>query len=316
MQVNWIFFFFFFCLLTLLAKEVQASFINPNNQSLSNLNRRQQECILPAHPDIVPVTPHLGNHGWAMSWDKPCLPGTWCQYACVPGKMMHQWDPAAVAYQHPMSENGGLFCGADGIARKPFPDRDYCYPAVHKTMVVSHLGRSNYLCQTVLPGDEGMRIPNLVAGSQQIAIPGDEYWLGTGTHYYVNSPDYDVHTSCIWGSKEIPAGNWAPYIIGLKERADGTVFLTLGWNPVWLETATPYHNAVPAFGMKAVCHGPHCENMPCTIDPAIHLVNQISHPQNQFSGAGGASGCVTSYNPTTDNVQVVLFPAGQGNLHN
>jgi hypothetical protein len=252
---------------------------------------------------------------------------------------MHQWDPTATAYRHPESERGGLYCGTDGIARKPFPDRDYCYQARRTLLVVSYLGQNNFICQTVLPGDEAMRIANpvMAGGMQRLAVPGIEYWVDSGSHYYVNSGGYDVNTACVWGSRDIPAGNvspptprssfpshhastnpskWAPYIIALKEREDGIVFLTVGWNPVWLETATPFRSQVPDFGIKVVCHGPHCENTPCTIDPAVHSVNQISHPQNHFSGAGGGAACVTNYSPFTDDAKVVLFPAGQGHIHN
>ncbi|KAI5796178.1 hypothetical protein FPQ18DRAFT_366602 [Pyronema domesticum] len=275
------------------------------------IEKRQVECALPSHPDIQAVTSHLGNHGWAMSWDKPCLPGMHCQYACVPGKLMHQWDPTPTAYRHPESERGGLYCGADGIARKPFPDRDYCYQARHTLLVVSHLGQKTFVCQTVLPGDEAMRIANPVVagGMQRLAVPGAKYWIAQGSHCYVNSGGYDVNTACVWGSRDIPTGNWAPYTIGLEEREDGIIFVTVGWNPVWLETATPFRSQVPDFGIKVACHGPHCENTPCTIDPAIHSVNQISHPQNHFNGAGGGAACVTNYSPFTDDANVVLFPA-------
>ncbi|KAI5810700.1 hypothetical protein BZA77DRAFT_297653 [Pyronema omphalodes] len=74
-----------------------------------------RECILPTHPDILLVIPHLENHGRALGWEKPYIP------------------------------HRGLFCGEDVIARKPFRDRKYCYAADLRTTVLSHLASSNYL---------------------------------------------------------------------------------------------------------------------------------------------------------------------------
>ncbi|KAI5785461.1 hypothetical protein FPQ18DRAFT_368773 [Pyronema domesticum] len=280
------------------------------------LEKRQLRCALPKHPDIVPVTPHLGNHGWANSWDRPCRPGLWCQYACVPGKLMHQWDPTATAYRHPESERGGLYCGADGIARKPYPNRGYCYTAPRKVPVLNLNSKQVHICQTVLPGDEAMRIPNRVAPGHSVglAVPGQEYWIDSGAHYYVNFPGTPLNEACVWGNRNKPSGNWAPYILALKLRDDGEIFVTLGWNPVWLEYATPFRNAVPNFGVKVVCKGSGCKNTPCTIDPAVNRVNSVSHPQNQFSGAGGASACVATADRRS-TIKIILFPRGKGHIY-
>jgi hypothetical protein len=49
----------------------------PYNVTTGNLLEKRMEhssieCALPVHPDIVPVTPNLGNKGWANSYDRPC----------------------------------------------------------------------------------------------------------------------------------------------------------------------------------------------------------------------------------------------------
>lgn len=122
---------------------------------------------------------------------------------------MHQWDPTATAYRHPESERGGLYCGADGIARKPYPNRGYCYTAPRKVPVLNLNSKQVHICQTVLPGDEAMRIPNRVAPGHSVglAVPGQEYWIDSGAHYYVNFPGTPLNEACVWGNRNKPSGN-------------------------------------------------------------------------------------------------------------
>lgn len=80
------------------------------------------------------------------------------------------------------------------------------------------LGGDVYLCQTVLPGDEAMRIPNFIpAGTTALlAIPGVEYWSEmkpTGAHYYINSPNVPVDEACVWGTNAKGAGNVIPLFL-------------------------------------------------------------------------------------------------------
>jgi hypothetical protein len=128
---------------------------------------------------------------------------------------MHQWNPEAVDYMDPWKEQGGLFCGEDGVARKPYPNRNLCYETRRKLPTVNMLGGDVYLCQTVLPGDEAMRIPNFIpAGTTALlAVPGVEYWSErspTGAHYYINSPNVPVDEACVWGTNAKGAGNVNP----------------------------------------------------------------------------------------------------------
>ncbi|KAI5816806.1 hypothetical protein BZA77DRAFT_246506 [Pyronema omphalodes] len=268
------------------------------------------ECPFPwDSPEIVPVTPQYLNKGWANSYDRPCTAGLWCQYACKPGTLMHQWNPEAVAYAHPWKEQGGLYCGEDGVARKPFPNRNLCYEATRKLPAVNTLGGDVYMCQTVLPGDEAMRIPNLInrGTTALLAVPGPEFWPETkpgGAHYYINSPGVSVDDACVWGNNTFGAGNWAPYSFGTNHD-NGEMFVSLNWNPVWFETASHMRKDRPEFGVRIECEGPNCHNAPCFIDPRIHSVNQVSYGQG-FVGAGDANACVVTAGRDSQ-IRIVLF---------
>lgn len=79
------------------------------------------QCKFPRDVGLVPVTLEKLNAGWAMSPDQECLPEKYCPYACPPGQIMAQWDPAATSYTYPISMNGGLYCDKDGNIQNRFP---------------------------------------------------------------------------------------------------------------------------------------------------------------------------------------------------
>lgn len=86
--------------------------------ALSSPNKRGgkgDQCQFPYDAGLVPVTPHEENAGWAMSPDQPCLPGSYCPYACPPGQVSMQWDPTAT-YTYPASMvSEGHFAGANQL---------------------------------------------------------------------------------------------------------------------------------------------------------------------------------------------------------
>lgn len=63
-------------------------------------------CTFPTNAGLVPVTLDDQNAGWAMSPNQPCLPETYCPYACPPGQVMAQWNPLATSYVYPLSMVG------------------------------------------------------------------------------------------------------------------------------------------------------------------------------------------------------------------
>jgi hypothetical protein len=71
-----------------------------DTSNASTLEKRAS-CSLPSHPDLVPV-PGAMNSGFAMAGDVACLDGKYCPYACVPGKVMAQWQPNS-KYVYPES---------------------------------------------------------------------------------------------------------------------------------------------------------------------------------------------------------------------
>ena len=65
--------------------------------------RNGGQCPFPYDAGLVAVTPDAQNAGWAMSPDQPCLPDSYCPYACPPGQVSMQWDPTATEYAYPKS---------------------------------------------------------------------------------------------------------------------------------------------------------------------------------------------------------------------
>ncbi|KAI5797977.1 hypothetical protein DFH27DRAFT_96443 [Peziza echinospora] len=261
-----------------------------HHQTKRDLTKRGK-CQFPSDAGLVPVTPNLQNAGWAMSPDQPCNPGMYCPYACPPGQLMAQWDPSATSYSYPGSMNGGLYCNSNGEIEKPFPNKPYCYDGAGTYKVRNEAGSSVAICQTVLPGNEAMLIPTLVTGEVTLAVPDTQYWCKTAAHYYVNPPGVSVPDGCIWGDKSKPHGNWAPYVAGANQVDSGETFVTVGWNPIYIEPDVPFRDVVPDYGIRVECSGS-CNGLPCEIDPSKHKVNELS--QKNPPGAGGANFCVVS----------------------
>lgn len=270
------------------------------------------QCVFPTNAGLVAITPDKPNAGWAMSPDQQCLPGKYCPYACPPGQVMAQWDPAATSYTYPVSMNGGLFCNADGVMEKPFPDKPYCVPGTGSAMVRNVAGGVVSFCQTVLPGNEAMLIPTEVSPGAftAIAVPDTSYWLGTAAHYYVNAPGVPATQGCVWGSKESPAGNWSPYVAGANTDADGRTYVKLGWNPIYLQPDSPHRNELPTFGLRLVCEGS-CAGIPCAINPVQNGINQVTSLL-AASGAGGGDFCVGTAEPGS-KIHIEIFDVNNPN---
>ncbi|KAL8701425.1 MAG: hypothetical protein Q9201_004909 [Fulgogasparrea decipioides] len=211
----------------------------------------------------------------------------------VSGQLSRQWDPKATSYTYPQSMNGGLFCDNGGKIQKPFPDRPYCVDGTGNVACHNKASGNVAICQTVLPGNEAMLIPTNVENSATLAIPGPEYWAGTAAHFYVNPPGVAPEEGCVWGSVDKPHGNWSPYVLGGNTVENGETFIKLGWNPIYLEPATPFRDVKPSFGIEIVCEGDGCNGLPCAIDPSQHGVNELVGGGGS-SGAGGAVSCVVT----------------------
>lgn len=83
--------------------------------------------------------------------------------------------------------------------------------------------------------------------------------------------------------------------------------MKIGWNPIYLEPATPFRNEVPSFGVEIECEGNGCNGLPCKIDPAVNKVNEMIGSTED--GAGGASFCVVTV-PKGEKANVVVFESG------
>ncbi|KAL3233459.1 Uncharacterized protein RNJ44_03499 [Nakaseomyces bracarensis] len=277
--------------------------------------KRSGTCSFPNYPGMVAVQKQGKNGGWAMNTDQECSYGTWCPYACEPGKLMAQWDSGVTTYSYPGSQNGGLFCDSNGNLQKGFPDRDYCVDGKGTVQIVNDAsGGDVAVCQTVLPGNEDMLIPNNVGKgtSLVIAVPGPDYFASTAAHYYINPPGISTDQACQWGSNNNPYGNWCAYVAGANQDSNGNTFVKIGWNPIYLEQSTPFRNTNPTFGVRIECDDPsQCDGLPCSIDPGSMAVNQVSASSSSASGAGGANYCiVTAKNGA--KAKIVVFDAGSG----
>ncbi|GEQ68872.1 hypothetical protein JCM33374_g2541 [Metschnikowia sp. JCM 33374] len=252
--------------------------------------QKSATCKFPTDAGLVAVTTGSSNAGWALSPDQQCTPGKFCPYACPPGKLMNQWDTKATAYTVSQSQNGGLYCGHDGKVSKPFSDRDYCVDGAG-TVAVSNKARSGVsFCQTVLPGNEAMIIPNDISGgdTQTLAVPTPDYWASTAAHYYINPLGVSADEGCVWGSKDKPYGNWSPYVAGANVDANGNTFVKIGWNPIYIEAFTD----VPKFGLRITCDDESaCNGLTCEIDPTKGF-NQVT--SNEASTGSGAAFCVVT----------------------
>ncbi|KAJ5682598.1 hypothetical protein N7462_005763 [Penicillium macrosclerotiorum] len=274
----------------------------------NTLQKKSGQCQFPTDAGLVSITPNEQNAGWAMSPNQPCKPGNYCPYACPPGQVSMQWDPEATSYSYPMSMNGGLYCDEDGNIQKPFPSKPYCQDGSGTVMAKNKASQSVAFCQTVLPGNEAMLIPTLVEELSTLAVPGMSYWCETAAQYYVNAPGVTAEEGCVWGTNANPVGNWSPFTAGANTVANGDTYLKIGWNPIYLETTTPFRDVKPSFGIEIECEGDGCNGLPCRIDPSTMAVNEMSAP-DVFTGAGGATGCVVTV-PSGSTAHIVVFDVG------
>ncbi|KAI4168209.1 MAG: hypothetical protein LQ348_007545 [Seirophora lacunosa] len=277
------------------------------NGKKAAIGKRTGQCQFPEDAGLVAVA-GSSNGGWAMSPDECCEPGGYCPYACPPGELSMQWDPKATSYSYPQSMHGGLFCDDDGKIKKPFPNRPYCVEGTGNVGCRNKASSNVAICQTVLPGNEAMLIPTNVETLATLAIPGPEYWAGTAAHFYVNPPGVSAEEGCVWGTADKPQGNWAPYVLGGNAVEGGETFIKLGWNPIYLEPATPFRDEKPTFGIEIECDGDGCNGLPCAIDPSQHGVNELVGGGGS-TGAGGAVSCVVTV-PAGSSAKFVVTEVG------
>ncbi|CCD22837.1 SUN domain-containing protein NDAI_0A06830 [Naumovozyma dairenensis CBS 421] len=278
--------------------------------------KRGGTCAFPNYDGMVAVQKSGKNAGWAMHNDQECSYGSWCPYACEPGKLMGQWDPSVTTYSYPGSQNGGLYCDSNGNLQKMNSDKDYCYDGTGTVSAVNSCsGGDVSFCQTILPGNEEMLIPTLVSkgSSKTLAVPGPDYWASTAAHYYINPPGVGVDDACQWGSTANPCGNWSPYVAGANTDSNGNTFVKIGWNPIYLETSCPFKDKKPTFGIKITCDDKsQCDGLDCAIDPSVNDINGVSSSQSS-SGAGGGNFCVVTAKKGA-KAKIEVFDAGSGGV--
>lgn len=279
----------------------------PMPDHVHHMHKRENTCAFPNADGMVEVfnTKVANSEGWAQ--DGPCKAGSYCQYACKPGFLMGQWNPSVTSYSYPGSQDGGLYCDANGELSKPIGDHDYCYKGKGTAKAVNQSGKNVAFCQTVLPGNEAMLIPTDVqsGSSDDLAVPGTDYWASTASHFYINPPGVSVEEGCRWGSTANPYGNWSPYVAGFNMDDNGNTFAKIGWNPIYFEDSSPFKNENPSFGIRLKCDDPSkCNGGTCEINPKKFGLNKINNQQQADSD--GAAWCVVT---ATDNsgVSVEVF---------
>jgi hypothetical protein len=268
----------------------------PTPEHVHHMHKRDTTCAFPNSDGMVAVfnTKVANSEGWAQ--DGPCMANSYCQYACQPGYLMGQWNPAVTSYTYPGSQQGGLFCDSNGQLSKPISSNDYCYKGKGTAKVVNEANSNVAFCQTVLPGNEAMLIPTDVSpgSSNDLAVPGTDYWASTASHFYINPPGVSVEEGCRWGSTANPYGNWSPYVAGFNMDNNGNTFAKIGWNPIYFEDSSPFKNTNPTFGIRLKCDDPsQCNGATCEINPNTYGLNKVSN-SGQQADANGASWCVVT----------------------
>lgn len=262
------------------------------------VEKRENVCKFPSNQNLISVTSDKDNAGWAISPDQKCTGGSYCPYACPPGKLMAQWDKSATTYSYPSSMNGGIYCNDDGTISKPFSDRDYCMDGAGTLKAKNTADKEVAFCQTVLPGNEDMLIPTKVDADDDndLAVPDSSYYAGTAAHYYINSPGYTTEEACVWGTKKEAKGNWAPYVAGANMDDSGNTYVKIGWNPKYLDD---FQDKLPNFGIRVTCDDESkCNGLKCEIDPSKDGYNGISGGSGQKSL--NAAWCVVTVTDKAD----------------
>jgi hypothetical protein len=152
-----------------------------------------------------------------------------------------------------------------------------------------------------------MLIPTSVTSYATLAVPDPSYWCETAAHYYINPPGIGTDQACVWGTSSNPYGNWSPDVGGANTDNSGNTFMKLGWNPIYLEPATPFRNTVPSWGVKIDCPNGGCTGLPCSIDPSQNGVNEMTGSSS--NGAGGGAFCVVTV-AKGSTANYVVFNAG------
>ncbi|KAI1492638.1 beta-glucosidase-domain-containing protein [Biscogniauxia mediterranea] len=254
---------------------------NPRSQKLQA--RGGSTCKFPSDKGAVAITPGSMNAGWSMSPDQECADGTWCPFACPPGKMLAQWKPNT-HYTYPDSMCGGIFCN-NGEIEVPFSDKPWCTEGTGKVDAVNKAGDVVSFCMTQTPGNEDVIVPADVHDTLTLSVPGDDYWDKIAAHYYINPPGVDSDTGCHWGDETKPQGNWAPYVAGANTVGD-TTYVKLGLNPIW--QGSSLFQDKPTFGLKIECPDGGCNGLPCSCDG-----NGVNSDDTS-TGAGGSDFCVVT----------------------
>lgn len=272
-----------------------------SNRHEHHMHKRGATCSFPNYDGMVDITA-VDAGGWAQ--DSSCEAGHYCQYACQPGYLMGQWNPEVTSYSYPGSQDGGLYCNDNGDLEKPISQNDYCYKGKGTASVNNQASQNVAFCQTVLPGNEEMLIPTNVdaSSSEDLAVPGTDYWAGTAAHFYINPPGVSVEEGCKWGSTANPYGNWSPYVAGANMDDSGNTYAKIGWNPVYLEDSSPFKNTNPSFGIRMKCaDSSKCNGDTCEINPSKYGLNKVS--AGGQSDSDGAAWCVLT---ATDNAAITF----------
>ncbi|CAI8510257.1 hypothetical protein CAS74_002740 [Pichia kudriavzevii] len=275
---------------------VSESISAPTPAHLHHAHKRDngKTCSFPNSNGMVQVfnNKDSSSEGWAQ--DGPCKAGSYCQYACQPGYLMGQWNPQVDTYSYPGSQDGGLYCNEDGELSKPISNNDYCYKGKGTAQAINKTGQNVAFCQTVLPGNEEMLIPTDVSAgsSNDLAVPGTDYWAKTASHFYINPPGVSVEEGCRWGSTANPYGNWSPYVAGFNMDDSGNTYAKIGWNPIYFEDSSPFKNEKPSFGVRLKCDdSSKCNGNTCEINPNTYGLNKVSNSGEQ-QDSDGAAWCV------------------------
>jgi len=127
--------------------------------------------------------------------------------------------------------------------------------------------------------------------------------------FYINTPGIGTDAACVWGDGSKALGNWAPYVAGGNTDSSGNTYFKIGYNPIYLSSS--FGSTSPSFGIKIECSGSGCNGLPCSIDPSVDGIGDVTS-SDQAVGAGGASFCVVTI-PQGVTANIVIFEPGNSN---
>jgi len=86
---------------------------------------------------------------------------------------------------------------------------------------------------------------------------------------------------------------------------EGNTYSKIGWNPIYVDSGSPFVNENPNFGIRLKCDDESkCNGGTCEINPSTYGYNKVSN--NQQADSNGSAWCVVTSTGNT-GVSIEVF---------